>query len=85
MEHHNGAINDQDHYIGIDFGTGSARACIIRQHWQYQKSCRGANRSLAAGSWALCAFNAKPNKKHMLIMSIGAIDNEHLALNLYLR
>jgi ribulose kinase len=29
MEQHNGAIIDQDHYIGIDVGTGSARACII--------------------------------------------------------
>lgn len=29
MEQHNGLITDQDHYIGIDVGTGSARACII--------------------------------------------------------
>lgn len=85
MEQHNGPVTDQDHYIGIDVGTGSARACIIDSN--------GNIRSLTVEPIGLWQPEAgyyvrpmqNPYKSSLLIMSIGAINNEHLELNLYMR
>jgi hypothetical protein len=80
---HNELRIHQDHYIGIDVGTGSARACIMNEH--------GDIIGLAAqniGLWQpqggyyvgkLTALSLSPWPKQ----NLGTIDNRYMALHLH--
>ena len=86
---HNELNVHMDHYIGIDVGTGSARACII--------NAKGDIVGLASeniGLWqpeqGYYVNTALPQRRDqlpqpMLICCLGAINQRHLALYLLFR
>lgn len=85
----------QEHYIGIDVGTGSARACLIDSTgeikalaaeniklWQPATGYGGTHyvRLRSLSSWPLFGQNDLS-----LVSPLGAIHHGHLEMHLYMR